>query len=218
MPGSRGATSAEPSVRRARSAPPRPGAGHSAQAPALPLAAVVGEPRARRLDADWGTLQGARMKRGRPQIHAWEAGTHPERVAIPPGNPGNLRLDALLDLEAVRQGTPVLWSIGPAGTLLLGPHTELDGLDPDTGKSRRRGHPSLLEGTLKDAAAGQWWGKEARISGELGWDAAKERFYIVNQSGRYSRHADRGRVQMENVERRFGQAGLPVEIRLVERG
>ncbi|WP_151208914.1 hypothetical protein [Paracidovorax avenae] len=199
--------------RRALSAPPRMQAA-AVHGQAVAFADLVGEERARRMDAEWGALHGARLKHGKPHVHGWEAAQNPERVAVAPGNPGNVRLDASIDLERVKRGRPMLWCIGPGGTLLLGPETEV-GHDPDTGKFRRLGHPSLLPGTLKDTATGQWWGKEARISGELGWDGAKERFYILNQSGRYSRHPGMGQAQMENVARSFAQAGLPVEIRLV---
>lgn len=209
------AAAPERSARRARSAPPVLQGAAPPLASALTFAELVGEAQARRMDEEWGAVHGARVKRGRPQVHDWEAGLNPDRVAIPSGNPANARLDELLDLEAVKQGTPVLWSIGPGETLLLGPHTELEGLDPDTGKSRRLGHPSLLPGTLKNAETGEWWGKEARISGELGWDVVKDRFYIVNQSGRYSRHEGMGRAQMENVARSFAQCGLAVEIRVL---
>lgn len=186
-------------------------------APTLPFEDLVGKDRAEQLNREWGTLQGARVKNGRPHIHAWEEGLHPDRVVVPVDNPQNCDLKSMIDLEAIKAGTPMLWSVGMGAPLILGPHTLLPDPDPETGKERRLGHPALVAGE-KDPESGEWvWGKLARVSGELRWDTRSQRFYIINQSGRYSRHPDRGMDQMINVAEHFEKSGLPVEIRLVER-
>jgi hypothetical protein len=172
----------------------------------IPFADVVGRVTAESLDEDWGRLHTPRVKNGKPQIHSWEEGLHPQRVSIARGNPKGIDLGRVLDLDQVRQGTPVLWAVGIGGTLQLAPHTLLEGLDAKTGKERRLGHPSLFGGS-----------KQSRIAGELHWDAGTDRFYINNRSGRYSRHEDRGLHQMQKVAEQFAACGLPVEIRLVER-
>ena len=198
---------------RSASVPPRGTALPDAQP--IPFDALVGEAEANRLDKKWGTLCGPIIKRGRPCVHAWEAKLNPDLVAIPRNK--NPQLDRLIDLEGVRKCTPVLWCIGAGETLLLGPQTQLSGVKPGTNKTRRLGHPSLLPGTLKNTETGEWWGKQARISGELGWDAKKQSFYIINQSGRYClNRLDRGRSQMESAAQRFAEVGLPVEIRILE--
>lgn len=198
---------------RAHSLPPE-GQGAQSDAP-LPFAQLVGEATSRGLDRDWGTLQSARVKNGVPQIHAWEEALHPQRVSVPLGNPRGVRLAQVLDLQAIRDGTPVLWSVGMGATLHLGPHARVDAPSSEpAGKERRIGHPALVAGT-RDEATGHWWGKQTRISGELLWDAGRETFFITNQSGRYSRHPDRGASQMEQVARHFQACGMAVEVRLV---
>ncbi|GKT01732.1 hypothetical protein AVKW3434_20105 [Acidovorax sp. SUPP3434] len=206
-------TETEAAPRRARSASPDSRPAH--RAGSLPFAQLVGEAAARGLERDWGTLQSARVKNGHPQIHPWEEALHPQRVSIPPGNPRGVRLPEVLDLQAIREGTPVLWSIGMGATLHLGPHARVETPAGETaGKERRMGHPSLVAGT-RDEATGDWWGKQTRISGELLWDAQRETFFITNQSGRYSRHPDRGAPQMAQVARHFEEGGMVVEVRLI---
>jgi len=186
-------------------------------APTLPFTELVGKARAEQLDREWGTLQRARVKNGKPQIHAWEEGLHPDRVVVPVGNPQNCDLKSMIDLEAIKAGTPMLWSVGMGAPLILGPFTLLPDPDPETGKEQRLGHPALVAGD-KDPGSGEWvWGKQARISGELRWDESRKQFYIINQSGRYSRHLDRGMDQMVKVAQQFEKSGLAVEIRLVEK-
>jgi len=186
-------------------------------APTLPFTELVGKDRAEQLDREWGTLQGARVKNGKPRIHAWEEGLHPDRVVVPAGNPQNRDLKSMVDLEEIKAGTPMLWSVGMGASLILGPHTLLPDPDPETGKEQRLGHPALVAGD-KDPGSGEWvWGKQARVSGELHWDESRKHFYITNKSGRYSRHPDRGMDQMTKVAEQFENSGLPVEIRLVER-
>lgn len=186
-------------------------------APTVPFSELVGKDQADQLDREWGTLQGARVKNGKPQIHACEEGLHPDRVVVPVGNPQNCDLKSMIDLEAIKAGTPMLWSVGMGAPLILGPHTLLPDPDPKTGKEQRLGHPALVAGD-KDPGSGDWvWGKQARVSGELRWDENHQHFYIINQSGRYSRHPDRGMDQMIKVAEQFEKSGLPVEIRLVER-
>jgi len=181
----------------------------------MPFAQLVGEAAAGALDRDWGTLQSARVKNGHPQIHSWEEALHPQRVSIPLGNPRGVRLAEVLDLQAIRDGTPVLWSVGMGATLHLGPHARVDTpASEPAGKERRMGHPSLIAGT-RDEATGDWWGKQTRISGELLWDASRQTFFITNQSGRYSRHPDRGAPQMAQAARHFEEGGLAVEVRLI---
>lgn len=183
----------------------------------LPFAELTGKDRAEQLDRDWGTLQGARVKNGKRQIHAWEEGLHPARIVVPVGNPHGCDLQAMIDLEAIKAGTPMLWSVGMGAPLILGPHTLLPDPDIETGKERRLGHPALVAGD-QDPLSGEWtWGKQARISGELRWDESRQSLYIINQSGRYSRHPDRGMDQMTKVAEQFEKSGLPVEIRLVDR-
>ena len=110
---------------------------------------------------------------------------------VPVGNPQNCDLKSMIDLEAIKAGTPMLWSVGMGAPLILGPFTLLPDPDPETGKEQRLGHPALVAGD-KDPGSGEWvWGKQARISGELRWDESRKQFYIINQSGRYSRHLDR---------------------------
>ncbi|WCM89850.1 hypothetical protein [Acidovorax sp. NCPPB 3576] len=199
--------------RRARSASPDSRTSH-ADGP-MPFAQLVGEETAQWLDRDWGTLQSARIKNGHPQIHAWEEALNPQRVSIPLGNSRGVQLQEVLDLEAIKGGTPVLWSVGMGATLHLGPHTQVETpASEPAGKERRLGHPSLVAGT-RDETTGDWWGKQTRISGELLWDATSQKFFITNQSGRYSRHPDRGAEQMARVARHFKDAGMEVEVRLI---
>lgn len=186
-------------------------------APTLLFTDLVGKDRAEQLDREFGTLQGARVKNGKPQIHAWEVGLHPDRVVVPVGNPKNCDLKSMIDLDAIKAGTPMVWSVGMGAPLILGSHTLLPDPDPETGKKRRLGHAALVTGD-KDPESGEWvWGKQARVSGELRWDESRGRFYIINKSRRYSRHPDRGMDQMIKVAEQFEKSGLPVEIRLVER-
>lgn len=100
-------------------------------APTLPFKEVVGKDQAERLDREWGSLQGARIKNGKPQIHAWEEGLHPDRVVVPVGNPQSLDLKTMIDLEAIKAGTPMLWSVGMGASLILAPHTLLPDPDPE---------------------------------------------------------------------------------------
>ncbi|MFC7521724.1 hypothetical protein ACFQS6_20215 [Xanthomonas populi] len=168
------------------------------------------------LDRGWGTVQGARIKEARPQIHPWERGVNPDLHVIPAGNPNAVDLKTVLNFEAMQNnGLLYMLAIDEQSRLRVAPETLLEGRD-ETGKERRLGHPALIEGAedINDIE-GHENKKKFRICGEIGWDAEKGVVYAMAKSGRYSRHPDRGPYQSEHLRRRLAACGLNVDMRPV---
>ena len=170
------------------------------------------------LDRGWGTLQGARVKNGRPQIHPWERGVNPDLHVIPAGNPNAVDLKTVLDFDAMKKnGLLYMLAIDDQSRLRVAPETLLDGRDEKTGKERRLGHPALIEGAEdSEHFEGHVGKKQFRICGEIGWDEKKAVVYAMPKSGRYSRHPDRGPDQAEHLRRRLAACGLEVDMRPVQ--
>ncbi len=93
-------------------------------------------------------------------------------------------------------GKEYIWVVREDGTLVIGEEVPTGNTLP-TGQPEKLGHPTLTNG------------QPARIGGELRYENG--RWIINNASGRYSGHPDRGSEQLDNVAKRFEQAGLPVE-------
>lgn len=110
-------------------------------------------------------------------------------------------------LQVVQEGKPptldpakgkdpgYIWLIDEEGNMRIAEQVKV-GQEPD-GWPQKLGHPTLVEG------------EDARIGGELrpkeggGWT-------MDNQSGRYSRHADRGAEQLENAAQILRDLGIDV--------
>lgn len=140
------------------------------------------------------------MKEGVRQVHPWEQELHPERIAIPVGNPKNVDLNELLNLADIASGEQkILWMMG-MNTLILAPELVV-GHHPN-GKEKRVGHAAMVAGL-----------RLGRIAGELGWDKEREVFFITGKSGRYCKGRE-GVItfaHLEQVAKEFGLCNLSVE-------
>ncbi len=177
--------------------------------PAPALHQLIGPAAAEALDKRFGSLQPVRTKDG-DGIHDWErdaAGkplVHARRIALPDKQGQFPDLTSAnskdqINLDALKRGEKrYIWAVGALGRVFVG-EEERVGKDPQTGKERYRGHPTLVAGG------------PARICGEISHDAATDEFEVRDKSGRYSRYEDRTEQHLREVARLFAQAGLRVQ-------
>lgn len=175
------------------------------------------------LDDDFGVVEPAARRVGiglRPAVEPWELQTPFSLTELTPTTAGPLRVR----MQNLEQGysigtlltnqTRILWVVTDDGRLLLAVE-ELTQNSRPTGHPYCRqhpyfgnwpklGHPSLVNGV------------PARIAGELYFDAngspTQPRWYISNNSGRYSWQPSRRRTHLENVRDVFASYQIPLTI------
>lgn len=197
-----------------RSAPPSPRQLHDnvqTKSASASLSKLLGFRKAHQLDKDFGSLQWPRDDPGFPSIKPWEfdAAGAPlmldDRIFVPDEKGHFVNLAALLDLEKLKTGEKLyMWSVSKLGRLIISEEREISVNTPNGEEQKYIGHPSLVGGG------------RARISGELWFKAdpnnpSSGKFYISNESGRFSTFTDRNESQLIRVAGLFRKAGLAVE-------
>ncbi len=160
------------------------------------LQELIGMEHAEALDVQFGSLQPVRTKDG-DGIHAWErddAGKplmHPFRLALRRGDAPPDWTDPdvkkAFDAEALmKHEKRYIWAVDFLGRVFIGEEVPVES-SPDSEKQHYQGHPLLVGGG------------NARICGEIQFDAQSGKLKVINKSGRYSRYEDRTEAHLLEV-------------------